>query len=102
MKYISLLCDHNITKKPRSSRMLQLLDKIKQEGAKLSLSVISKACDTREFNALGIESHFFVLAMINQAKSALNKKMILFYLIVKVAILNRLFLHQIASVFLIF
>lgn len=59
MKYISLLCDHNITKKPRSSRMLQLLDKIKQEGAKLSLSVISKACDTREFNALGIESHLF-------------------------------------------
>ncbi|BDB63891.1 hypothetical protein T36_0338 [Helicobacter cinaedi] len=56
MKYISLLCDHNITQKPRSSRMLQLLDMIRQEGAKLNLSVIAKACDKSAFEALGIES----------------------------------------------
>ena len=43
-----MLCDHNITQKPRSSRMLQLLDMIRQEGAKLNLSVIAKACDKNE------------------------------------------------------
>ncbi|MCX2716957.1 capsular biosynthesis protein [Helicobacter sp. MIT 21-1697] len=56
MHSITLLCDHNITQKPRSSRMLQLLDIIRQEGAKLNLNVIAKACDKSAFEALGIES----------------------------------------------
>lgn len=57
MKHISLLCDHNITKKPRSSRMLQLLHTLRQEGAQITLSVVSKDCHTNEFNALGMQSH---------------------------------------------
>ncbi|WP_034352102.1 capsular biosynthesis protein [Helicobacter jaachi] len=55
---ICVICDHDITKKPRSSRMLKLLDMLRHKHrAKMHLNVISKACEQGDFKALHIQAH---------------------------------------------
>lgn len=49
--HISILCDHDITKKPRSSRILELLEIIKatHTAHNMQLYVISKNCKMHDF-----------------------------------------------------
>ena len=45
---LTLLCDHDITKKPRSSRMLQMLCGSRDKTLEFKINVIAKACENLE------------------------------------------------------
>lgn len=54
---ITLLCDHNINTKPRSSRLLELLSKIQKTSYHaLNLNIISKDCHSLAFIDSAIDS----------------------------------------------
>ena len=71
-KHITLLCDHNITHKPRSSRILMLLDTIKADSkqnlSNLTLHVISKDCTSEEFAKLASSATFFTFPKDKSSK----------------------------------
>lgn len=63
MYRVCMLCDHNITKKPRSRRLLAMLSRLE-----FDISVITASCSKDEFSALQCEARLFSFELNKSSK----------------------------------